>query len=959
LNSLAELIQAISQINATSEKDPQKKVEDLIDTNYGLLGIGENDTPRDLNAFNGRIRYEQLGELGRILSILPGAQQHQTNWSAGKLGEIVQRACELSIALMSHSKPEKRTVFALEHVAQLTLCSDVRYFYEFVKLLREDKRLTFTEVSDRIVSRRFEQISGMQHTYTIAANFQVIELLPADDKQTYIYNFKHLAKGVNLEWVSSDKSAPKEVFKSPRADYLIDLLAIIPKASSQLRFAKQLVVSFGDRSEYRPLTLQSLKRILAYLQNDQDKIAFVAYFKRQVPLLAEDVKAGFKHDDPIIRHVFNHGGNYPAFFDTNFDSIALPSELLPMLTREQSFGKLDDVSCQRNEVLKEYIDSVEGDLNVDRLAEPHVLKSLEHCEVILFSVQDKDEHQVGWPSGDLSWLAARAAHLFVAKLSHQPEHKKLDFALTHMRNVVWTDMSYLMKAIELLPMNDRLEFIYRSSHLPDNELANCKTPWSIVGVMEAVDLLPEEHKSRFIQLFKDKTRLIPWNELAQDHTELKSPRPEYLIGALYFIEQADARLRFAYKLLKKVNTSDYCYTQYKKLSPEALARILQALKVCSPERRQEYVKEFKKVVPMSVEEIQAVDAVASAQVVDAVASAQVVDAVASAQVVDGVASAQPVDGVASAQPVINITPLVPSVATPALQVKENESLRALFLYLKNLASPAAAPSLDLIMRRTQDGNYLMLMFTIEGNEFKPTQVTAAKNWFMKSIKCLACLDFISLDNSNFLCDSADRTFTPSYGYRFYLNLATLNQVLQALELKELDTLSGHLLGVVNNLNLSVIAPISPFHYVTQYQDALVDQAKIFRGLKDKLHRLEGTIINFGCVVNANTSSDSNDCGVWILLPPYDVDAVDVLHAAKAFGASVKVQKSTGLFGRQQLFTWLFIPEAVLIISKDEPIRNTISFDRIFTPDLKNINHQQIVSLPFNPPSDAHAAHKHS
>ena len=553
--------------------------EAVLEENLHLLGSPAEDTPRKLP--DGHIDLSNLGELGRILSILPALQAGQLEGSFGRLDNLVKRACELSIALLSHTPEDMRTDFIIRFCPQLTLCSDIKYYIEFIKLLKEDSRYNFTTASDAQVIERFRLFNKIEDTWRIAANYAALALLPENVRGMYIDNFKKLVKNIDFTWVQNGTPPPQGVLESsPRADYLIDLLAIMPE-KNRLDFAKNLVNSIGDLSECSPPNLQSLEKIIPYLTTKKDKVSFAAYFKIHFPLFHQEIELGKCHADPVINEVFNNQ-DYPHFFENK--PISPKGGDRPYLSATQDAPH--DLSQAS---LQQYVESCgkELDARIKQLAtysqemsldqrESRSIDSLSFCESVLFPTQERVARRIGWwPSCTLSWLANRAAFLFVTELSNiRDDDQKVRFAEEHMQNVAWTDMSYLMKAIELLPQAYRFQFIQNSSNLSDTELQNCKTVWSIVGVMEAVRFLQPEEREPFLLFFKQKTHNINWELVANGKMPLISPKAQYLIGALFIMPEPH-RLAFAHRLLNEVRI--YENGPHAKLPPKSIEPILDAL----------------------------------------------------------------------------------------------------------------------------------------------------------------------------------------------------------------------------------------------------------------------------------------------------------------------------------------------------------------------------------------------
>lgn len=583
--------------------------EHILAENIKILDLGSIDIKPDYQLTGKNIDLNELGELGRILSILDLMQENQTEWGNAAFRLMVQRGCELALTLMERTKtPEHRGIFATQHGYKLTLCSNVDYYLEFVKLLHDDDKFSFILLSDKKIKERFEQLPEANDVFTIAANFRAIHYLPTQkQREDYIKNFIQLARKVNLTWTKTfapGKKIPPTILQaSPRADYLIDLLAIIPDAG-RLTYAQQLVVSFCSRTEYRPPHLNALELILSYLTNDRDKRNFVTYFKGNIPLMGDDLEKGKHHPtNAIIREIFNNP-SCRSFFEiqqSTLKQIDPPQALIDELIAQTAKYPSDAVSLARDKRLNAFMDDLEKSLSADMPQGSIFINSLEYLECILKAIQEKDKHSVRW-DGLLAWFAERAAFLYVAKLSQLPLEQRVDYAREHMSNLVWTDMRFTLQVIELLRHipNAAADFLMDSSLLPDTELANCSNIETIIGLMTTIPLLASEDERLGIkELLKAKIGVDPdtgrnkidWPAIAQGRFSRNYYNPNYMVGVLFVMDDPQIRLASAHELIEKtIDPHGNCFAD--RMSLPSLAIILKACADVDPTQRKDLVEHY-------------------------------------------------------------------------------------------------------------------------------------------------------------------------------------------------------------------------------------------------------------------------------------------------------------------------------------------------------------------------------
>ena len=280
VNSLQELAHELGQIKLATDEATQAAREALLNENQDLVELGHNDSNPDLKAYRDD-NILNCGELGRILYLLPSLQQYQTMPSFGFLARIVDRGCQIACNFMhAHTATDTCNQFALNYAVKLTLCTDPRYFINFVAELPANKRMNFIRMSNKHITKRFVKIAGLENIWTIAANFSVKAYLSKPDQATYIEEFINILPNMDFTWLKA-KKFPDLIFSTPNKNHLIDLLAIIPE-KNRLAFAIRLIHSTGDHSEYIPMGLSSLEKMLTYL-NHKEQQTLTQEFKKHIP----------------------------------------------------------------------------------------------------------------------------------------------------------------------------------------------------------------------------------------------------------------------------------------------------------------------------------------------------------------------------------------------------------------------------------------------------------------------------------------------------------------------------------------------------------------------------------------------------------------------------------------------------------------------------------------------------
>ena len=450
------------------------------------------------------------------------------------------------------------------------------------------------------------------------------------------------------------------------------------------------------------------------------------------------------------------------------------------------------------------------------------------------------------------------------------------------------------------------------------------------------------------------------------------------------------------------------YSAYKKLSAQSLERILTALSDCTTAEKQEYIHRFKALIPLSAQEELDVNTVASRfGLVDATATVVARPVHLGASVTPRPPFGIPVtSSSAPSAPVIPnpvveaaVTPAKPAVVTPvipqpaiaaAVTLKQaiavpvtpslvgaarvipqpaqqlavaaaaefehdpecqarinrtgavdgtyiNPQLLNLLQYFKTFANPSEA--IYISTAKTDDNRYVLFKFSTLKAGPDDGQKIAAKNWFMRVVAMVGC----ELSDT-FLCDSVEKAFDVRQGYKFFLTIDQLNNLMASIFPRSI------LVGITDlnlrSLSAQISEKVSSDAVIANYQDQNERQNAFLMQIKQCVGgSLTGTQVCF-LADNAEVKSPRQYYGIWIKLPAQRLVKSLELEA-RSFGAVLKAENSSpdhSFFAlTPQKPSWLFIPQ--IIWPYDSSLEASVTFDRKETPVFKDIESVMLTSQP--------------
>ncbi len=477
-----------------------------------------------------------------VFLAIPFAAEQNT-WGGAFLSLIRKKGCELLLATLDGTPIEDRAALSLTY-AELFIWSDGHFFLETLKRLPQDQRIFFaTQVFNLPSAKR--ELKSVENFWSIIFLAEAVYFLSETDAKTFKDNLSAALNHQYLDgkgWETLSRGATLTL-PSPSPEYLIGALHCIENTQARLAFAKNLLtVCNYEVVLYKKPTLEFLIKVLLALEPAQYQ-EFIVHFIQHTPLTAAEIAQAQAMTAAQAQQLLWGDVQSPVEIPTNILSIAT--------------------------AIKTHF------VNIDFNTQP----------------QPTDLPKAG-PN---DFRRVQAAHLYVAKLSRlKTEKEKVAFAKKHADVLIWTEPQFFLDTMALLPATAHLAFLKHTFNLGTAELADCKTPWSIVALLTAVAELPPKEQQQAIEDLTAKTRDIEWRKVVQKVLKREfpeTPSAECLIGLLYLLP-ANQRLSAAQEMLHVLPPPNM-WVWHEKPSVSFLQGVLKAL---LPNEHAVYIQRFKQIM---------------------------------------------------------------------------------------------------------------------------------------------------------------------------------------------------------------------------------------------------------------------------------------------------------------------------------------------------------------------------